>query len=63
MNGYWIDDSISMHTGPYFKCSICGGHDYDEYDYCHHCGAKMIKKKTTVTSETRDAKPDFNTLN
>ena len=50
MNGYWIDDSIPMHTGPYFKCSVCGGHDYDEYDYCHHCGAKMIKGEFNMTN-------------
>ena len=40
--GHWIDDSIPGHTGPYFKCSVCGGHDDQEYSYCHHCGALLI---------------------
>ena len=44
-HGYWIDDSIPMHTSSYFKCSVCEGHDDQEYDYCHHCGAKMDGKE------------------
>jgi hypothetical protein len=36
--GYWIRE----HHDELPKCSVCNLKGFGEYDYCHHCGAKMI---------------------
>ena len=41
----WIDNA---HGSDFFGCSNCGFiysyWDYDKYEYCPHCGAKMDEK-------------------
>lgn len=36
--GYWIRE----YHDELPKCSVCNLKGFGEYDYCHHCGAKML---------------------
>ena len=44
--GHWIDtNGEEEYFGEEYECSLCGGRDIGESNYCSYCGAKMKKGK------------------
>ena len=51
IHAHWIKSNYDYVDGTIYKCSNCNAELYSAWNYCPHCGAKMIEPQESENKE------------
>lgn len=51
VHAHWIKSNYDYVDGTIYKCSNCNTEMFSAWNYCPHCGAKMIESQESEVTE------------